>query len=237
MKRLLLFAVFLLPSITYASISITGTRVIYNESDRSVAVKINNRGDTVSIIQAWINDKMINQAPSEGASPFLLYPAVSKIISGGEQYLRIKKIENIPNNITESVYWLNIKDIPEAPKNKDENYLQLSIISKIKLFYRPAALKNNAGEMYKDLLWSVHNNNGNSYLTVKNNSKYYASFTEARIKNGGKQKPMALDMVAPGADQRWKLTGITLADINNNKVEYGMVNDFGAVGYRLITLK
>ncbi len=139
MRNILLLAALFLSSTAYASISITGTRVIYNESDRSVAVKLDNRGGNTSIVQAWIDNKVTNQAPSDGVSPFLLYPAVSKVIGGGEQYLRIKKIENIANTTTESLYWLNVKDIPEAPKDKYENYLQLSILSKIKLFYRPAA--------------------------------------------------------------------------------------------------
>jgi len=235
MKNILLLALFFMSSMAQASISITGTRVIYNESDRSVAVKINNRGETASVVQAWIDNKLTNQTPGSGVSPFLLYPAVSKIVGGGEQYLRIKKIENIPNTETESLFWLNVKDIPEAPKNKDINYLQLSIISKIKLFYRPAALKDKAGEMYKDLSWGVSNSNGKSYLTVKNNSRFYASFTELKVTSGGKN--IALDMVAPGATGQWQLNSAAQTEINKGKAEYGMVNDFGAVVYRPVTLK
>ena len=235
MKTSLLLAVFLLPSLAYASVSITGTRVIYNESDRSVAVKLNNRGDSASIVQAWINNKITNQAPNEGTSPFLLYPAVSKIEGGGEQYLRIKKIENIANTQTESLYWLNVKDIPETPKNKDENYLQLSILSKIKLFYRPLALEKKSYDMYKDISWGVRNSNGKTYLTVKNNSGYYASFTEVKANN--KKKSMSLSMVPPMTGSEWQLKNVTLADINSGKAEYGIVNDFGAVTYRPIILK
>lgn len=236
MRYIFFLAMLILPAIAQASISITGTRVIYNESDRSVAVKLNNRGDSSSIIQAWIDNKMTNQAPNEGASPFLLYPAVSKVEAGGEQYLRIKKIENIANSQTESLYWLNVKDIPEAPKNKDKNYLQLSILSKIKLFYRPATLKNKVGNMYNELSWSVRNNNGKTYLMLKNNSQFYASFTELKVREGSKLKKIALDMVAPGANSEWPIDNEVLNSIKKGNAEYGIVNDFGAVVYRSITI-
>lgn len=236
MRNLLFLTMFFLSSIAHASISITGTRVIYNESDRSVAVKLNNQGDSASVVQAWIDNKNTNQSPGDGVSPFILYPAVSKVVGGGEQYLRIKKIETIPNTETESLFWLNVKDIPEAPKDKDQNHLQLSILSKIKLFYRPAALKNKSGDMYKDLSWGVRNSNGKSYLTVKNNSRFYASFTDTKFKDSSKQKGIALDMVAPGASAEWLLNGEVLAGINKGQAEYGIVNDYGAVVYRPISL-
>jgi len=235
MKKHLLLAILLFPSLACASVSIIGTRVIYNESNRSVTVKINNRGDMASVVQAWIDDKMINQAPNEGTSPFLLYPAVSKIESNGEQYLRIKKIESITNTQTESLYWLNIKDIPEAPKNKNENHLQLSILNKIKLFYRPLALEKKANDMYKDISWKIHTSNEKSYLTVKNNSGYYASLTEIRVDN--KIITMPLDMVPPMKSVEWELKNITAFDIYSGKSEYGVVNDFGAVIYRPIVLQ
>lgn len=238
MRNILLSLMIYFPVTVFASVSITGTRVIYNQSDSSITVKLNNRGDTSSVVQAWIDNKMNNQSPSAVISPFILYPAVFKIDSGGEQYLRIKAIEDVADSRNESLFWLNVKDVPAAPKKDGNNYLQLSIMNKIKLFYRPIALKNDVNDMYKDITWSFRSDkNGNVLATVTNASHYYASLTEIRINVAGKQKKIGVDMVAPEKNAEWLLKGITLSDVNNGKNEYGMVNDFGAVIYRPVAMK
>lgn len=225
------------PTIAFASISITGTRVIYNESDSSVTVKINNRDNTSSMVQAWIDNKINSNLPSTATSPFILYPAVFKIESNGEQHLRIKKIEDVANTHQESIYWLNIKDIPAAPKKGTDNYLQFSIVNKIKIFYRPAALKNQVDAMHKDLVWHfTHDGRGNVLAKVSNNSRYYASLTELNVNINGKQIKTEVDMVAPGQSENWVLKGVTLSDVNKGKAEYGMVNDYGAVIYRPVII-
>jgi fimbrial chaperone protein len=41
----------------------------------------------------------------------------------------------------ESLFWMNVKAIPSMDKSKlSDNTLQLAIISRIKLYYRPAKL-------------------------------------------------------------------------------------------------
>ncbi|PVZ86212.1 hypothetical protein C9426_16510 [Serratia sp. S1B] len=228
---------FFFPAIALASISITGTRVIYNESDSSVTVKINNRDNTSSMVQAWIDNKINNNAPNTATSPFILYPAVFKIESGGEQHLRIKKIESVTNTHQESIFWLNVKDIPAAPKKGTDNYLQFSIVNKIKIFYRPAALKSQVDNMHKDLVWKfTRDGRGNVLAKVSNNSRYYASLTELNVNTNGKQIKTEVDMVAPGQSEEWVLKGVALSDVNNGKTEYGMVNDFGAVTYRPVII-
>jgi P pilus assembly chaperone PapD len=38
----------------------------------------------------------------------------------------------------ETLFWMNVKAIPSMDKSKLDNTLQLAIISRIKLYYRPA---------------------------------------------------------------------------------------------------
>lgn len=53
----------------------------------------------------------------------------------------------------ESVFYLNIFDIPTKLENKqDKNVLQLAIKSRIKLFYRPKELTTSPEEIYKNKL-------------------------------------------------------------------------------------
>ncbi|WP_163540299.1 fimbrial biogenesis chaperone, partial [Klebsiella pneumoniae] len=58
------------------------------------------------------------------------------------QQLRIKKLPSSLPADRESVFFLNVLDIPPRPENlQNQNTVQLAIKSRIKLFYRPAALK------------------------------------------------------------------------------------------------
>jgi P pilus assembly chaperone PapD len=57
----------------------------------------------------------------------------------------------------ESLFWLNIKAIPSA--SKQENSLQIAVKTRIKLIYRPAALKaSTPEEQANKLTWSRSGN-------------------------------------------------------------------------------
>ena len=64
-----------------------------------------------------------------------------KVNEHNGQQLRIKKLPaNLPAD-RESVFFLNVLDIPPKPENvQNQNTVQLAIKSRIKMFYRPAAL-------------------------------------------------------------------------------------------------
>ncbi|WP_162873694.1 fimbrial biogenesis chaperone, partial [Klebsiella pneumoniae] len=44
----------------------------------------------------------------------------------------------------ETLLWINVQEIPPAPKQ--ENVLQVAVRTRIKLFYRPVALKTTLDE-------------------------------------------------------------------------------------------
>lgn len=81
----------------------------------------------------------------------------------------------LPSN-KETVYWLNIKSIP-ATERAEQNTLQISVKTRIKMFYRPAGLTGNASEAYK---FQRFTKNGNQ-LRVDNPTPYYVSFYSIKI--------------------------------------------------------
>ncbi|HGJ5876727.1 MAG TPA: fimbria/pilus periplasmic chaperone [Arsenophonus sp.] len=46
------------------------------------------------------------------------------------------------------MYWLNIRSIPALKKN-EENYLNIILKSRLKLFYRPKEIITEVNEIYK----------------------------------------------------------------------------------------
>lgn len=148
MKRLIyLAALLLVTEAAWANIVINGTRVIYPENSKEVIVQLVNNGDDPSLVQAWIDDGNINSTPETAQVPFLLSPPVVRVSGHNGQQLRIKKLMAALPGDRESVFYLNVLDIPPVPENlQNQNTVQLAIKSRIKLFYRPSSLHGSLDE-------------------------------------------------------------------------------------------
>lgn len=123
------------------NIIVNGTRFIYDENDNEITIQLNNLADRPAIAQAWLDIGDSNASPESIKTPFQLTPPISRLSSRGGQFIRIKLINNVnlPKD-KESLFWLNILDIPPITKNNSNNVLQLAIRSRFKLIYRPAGL-------------------------------------------------------------------------------------------------
>lgn len=196
-QGLILAGLFLSSFCADANIVINGTRVIYPEKNKGVIVQLVNNGSDPSLVQAWIDDGDINSTPETANVPFLLSPPVVKVAGNNGQQLRIQKMgEALPGD-RESVFYLNVLDIPPTPENlQGRNTLQLAIKSRIKLFYRPAVLSSGVTAV-TDLIELQAAGKG---FNVINKSPYF--FTLANVDREGK-KNLLVDsvMVAPFSSQ------------------------------------
>lgn len=117
---------------------IYGTRVIYPAAKNEVMVQLMNRGDRGALVQAWIDDGNTSIAPENIRVPFLISPPVVRVRANTGQQLKIKALANtLPRN-QESLFYLNVLDIPpNASVNDSKNVVKFAIQNRIKLFYRP----------------------------------------------------------------------------------------------------
>lgn len=203
----------------WSSVVITGTRVIYPAGQKEVTVKLSNAGTSPVLVQSWIDNGDLNAKPENISVPFILTPPINRIEPGKGQTLRLSYTgAPLPAN-KESVYWLNVLEVPAKAKGQSaENYLQMAFRSRIKLFYRPAGLAGNANDAAKELSWTA----GNGGLIATNPTPYYVSLVTVAVNN----KPVEGQMVAPGSSQTFKLPAAVSA---GNKVQLTFVNDYGAV--------
>lgn len=202
-----------------ASVVISGTRVIYPADAKEVTVKLTNVGSSPVLIQSWIDNGDTNAKPESISVPFILTPPINRVEPSKGQTLRLSYTgASLPTN-KESVFWLNVLEIPAktAAKQGDENYLQMAFRSRIKLFYRPAGLTGNANDAAKALTWS---SNAGGVLAT-NPTPYYVSLVTVKV-NG---KEVEGDMVAPGENKKFALPAASAG----NKVSFEFVNDYGAV--------
>lgn len=208
-----------------ASVTISGTRVVYNAADKETTVKVNNKGQVPALVQVWIDKGDSEAAPTSIDVPFTVTPPVTRIEVDKSQTLRIFYTgEALPKD-KESLFWLNVLDVPpkESSQGGANNYLQFAIRTRIKLFFRPAQLKGNAQTAPAELIWRATGRGASAALDVRNPTPYYVSFAsvqwgQATLDEGG--------MVAPGETAHFTLKGTASGEA---KVHYRAINDFGGI--------
>ncbi|WP_088500908.1 fimbria/pilus periplasmic chaperone [Burkholderia ubonensis] len=211
-----------------AAIVITGTRVVYPEQSREVNVRLTNIETAPVLVQSWIDDGDSDANPDQIKVPFVLTPPVFRVEPKKGQTLRIMYTgTNLPTD-RESVFWLNVQEIPPQPTNaEDTNLLQLAFRTRIKLFFRPAALQDGpSGELLK---WKVvHDGKGQSVLRVDNPSPYYVSFSHVALKAGDKEIQFDPSMVAPFGQVSFTQQPGTRSTLARGAISYKLLNDYGA---------
>lgn len=112
----LILLIFSLNHQAMAGLIAGATRMIYLPESRERTLMLANTNDYPVVIQTWIDDGDVDSTPDQTQAPFMVLPAVFKMQPGGAQGLRIiNKGESLPTD-RESVYWLNLYEIP-PPKH------------------------------------------------------------------------------------------------------------------------
>ncbi|MCH7311704.1 fimbria/pilus periplasmic chaperone [Acinetobacter sp. ANC 4805] len=214
-------------NLTHAEIILHGTRVIYPSDAREVTLQVSNNGSKPSLVQAWIDDGDPKSTPDQSKVPFMITPPISRVDPTKSQSLRISALPNAAqlDQKKETVYWLNVLDIPPKPtaNSKDaipDNFLQLAIRSRIKFFYRPASIKDDANLAAEKLQWMK---NGQT-LMVKNPTPFHITMTAVYQHNGTQSEdllPKGL-MLSPFSEDK-----IQLKTANTEKLSFININDYG----------
>ncbi|WP_353647196.1 fimbria/pilus periplasmic chaperone [Enterobacter sp. 638] len=109
-----------------ATVTIGGTRVIYEGDKKEVSLSVRNPDSSPYLIQTVVD----NLNGSTQKTPFVITPPLYRLNGGRENVMRIILTGNIQQN-QESMFWLRVKAIPSAPREK--NTLQIAVATSIKL--------------------------------------------------------------------------------------------------------
>ncbi|RMH90932.1 molecular chaperone [Lysobacter pythonis] len=215
-----------------AGVVVHGTRVVYPAQAREITVQVTNTGDAPSLIQAWVDSGDPRQTPDGSDAPFVLTPPISRVEPGRGQALRLIFSGAALPADRESLFWLNVLDVPPSPEKSaggEQNYLQIAIRSRLKLFYRPAGLAGEANEAPAALRWR----RDGGRLRVENPTPYHVTLAEVRAlaADGGERVVEAQGtMVAP-----WRHLEFA-APAGTDRVRFLTINDYGGRVERTIRL-
>lgn len=220
-------------SLAQAGIVIQGSRVVYPAKDREVSVKLVNIGEQPSLVQAWVDKGNEKLTADKADGPFLITPPITRVEAKKGQTLRLVYTgDDAASKKQETVFWLNILDVPPMPKDQDSNFLQVAVRSRLKIFYRPEELPGNPTQSAKDLGWSVVSTGSGYALRARNNAAFHVSLATVQLITGNKTFSVAKDdvkMVAPGASVDLPLPGLAGQPGAGAKIVYQWVSDYGAL--------
>ncbi|HIF2548595.1 TPA: fimbria/pilus periplasmic chaperone [Salmonella enterica] len=121
-----------------AAVSLDRTRVIFDGSQKSMSVNVRNENTKLPYLaQAWIEDKDGHKIQS----PLMALPPLQRLEPNAKSLVKIQLAPGAAAKLPqdrESIFYFNLREIP--PKSTKPNVLQLALQTRVKLFYRPAAL-------------------------------------------------------------------------------------------------
>ncbi|EED9464935.1 molecular chaperone, partial [Salmonella enterica subsp. enterica] len=123
----------------------------------------------------------------------------------------------------ESVYWLNVLEIPPIGE-KGNNQIQVAFRSRIKLFFRPTSLDDKGAQAsISKLRWQVQGNK----ISLSNPTSYYVSVVAVTLKHGDKKTSVPAGMLTPNGSAYFALPPGIPPD-NVDRVTVDAINDYGA---------
>ncbi|MBW7983757.1 fimbrial biogenesis chaperone [Enterobacillus tribolii] len=217
MKKIFFALTMLFSCSGIAGIQVDATRVIYNSTEKSSSLSIHNDGTDAYMVQTWLDTGDKSQMPK--GLPVVVVPPILKLDGGKNAILRFIYSGNGLPRDRESIFWINVQEIPPAPKK--ENVLQIAVRTRIKLFYRPSEMKTTLDEQAKALTWQRQGND----LVAANNGPMFVTLGTVYFRNSqGKRLNVTSDMVAPGERIR---VAIPAGAVVGGTISFSYINDYG----------
>lgn len=200
-----------------AAFSLNGTRFIYEEGKKNMSFEVSSSAQETFGGQVWVD----NATQAKDLVYLIPSPPFFKLKPGQKQIVRLINVAPILPKDRESLFWLNVQEVPPMPKDSDSSVLAIAMNTQVKVFYRPKALIDGRKEAEKKL--TVSRENGNTVL--KNPTPYYFAIISVKI-NGSEVKlsKSTMDMLTQFAPN----SEVSLGNVNlGGKVMVTAINDWG----------
>ena len=199
------------------------TRVVFNSGSIAESLSLVNSEKEPVVVQVWTDNGDPTVSPDQVHTPVVINPPVFKMKPGEIRNIRLLLVSagSLPQD-RESVYWLNIYQIPPntETQHKGEKKIVLPLKIRMKVFVRPEKIGELQENDAQKLQFSIDRESGNKTLLIQNPTPWH--LTLSSLRSGKTALPGV--MVAPFTSERVDIPADkTLAD----KVEYDVINDNG----------
>jgi len=221
----------------YAGITINGTRMVYPADQREVSLSVVNDGKEARLIQAWVDSGNASERAESSKAPFLITPPMARIDPGKGQTLRIMftGANSLPQD-RETVFWLNVLEIPPKPKadsDDAQNYMQLAVRSRLKLFYRPKGLPGSTDAAPDQVIWHVVTQGSGYVVECTNDTAFNVSFSDISFKGTSPLQAVNKGGMCPAKGKgSFPIAGSPVA---SDKLVVTVINDYGGFNPREVS--
>lgn len=220
----------------HAGVIIYGTRVIYPVEQQEVVVRLENKGDRPALVQTWLDAGDIRSTPATAQTPFTLSPPIFRIEPNQQQAMRLRYSGEAAPTDRESLYWLNVLEVPPVTAGSEQNNLiELAFRTRLRVYVRPSNLPYPVGSAPSKLQWQLVSHNQGFALQATNPTPYHISLTSVDLLGDGKrfskapnQEPNDSLLLPAGDVKVFALPQLRDRPNGTVKVEFTSVSDYGA---------
>lgn len=212
----------LLATSAQAALSISATRVILAQDKRSAALIVRNPSREAYAAQVWVNT---GADDTHTPVPLLPAPGLFRLEPGQEQMVTLNRLPHDLPTDRESVFWFNLQEIPQATAEPG-NRLRLALRTRIKVFLRPTALRNqDPTEQLPQLRWRRVQEGGQAWLQVDNPTPFHYSFRLLKLSGpNGEYALTTAPMAEPFSQRRYPLPQNVGSPA---RLALSVINDYG----------
>jgi P pilus assembly chaperone PapD len=182
-----------------AGVMAESTRVIFPPDSREQSLQLVNLNTYPVVVEAWVDDGELDAAPEKSNAPIIPLPPIFRMNAGDQLSLRLLYTGAPLPKDRESLFWLNLYEIPPRPLDlpPDSATLTVAVRTQMKVFVRPQGLPMAAGEVADKLAFSLRAEPGRPALKIDNPTPYYASIAAVQYANAPAAEQVEALMVAP----------------------------------------
>ena len=227
--------------ICQAGVTASTTRVIFPSEAKEQSLELVNLNAYPVLVQTWIDDGNIKGTPEESDAPIFTVPPIFRMEPKERSFLRlINSGATLPND-RESLFWLNLVEVPpqdSASANKNDQ-LTITLRTQLKVFVRPAGLAIPANALLNELVFKIDSNANSSTLIIENPTPYFATISAIEIQWDQATQPYSTDMIEPFGRNSVPLQGISKNTNEQIQLRFFLVDDSGqsVSGHRVLSAR
>lgn len=195
--------IFCMPQLAWGGVTAEVSRVVYEAAKPEQSLQLANLNDYPVLVQLWIDDGNPSSTPDKATyAPVISLPAIFNLAAGEQRSIRLVRVrEDLPED-RESLYWLNIYEVPPKPLRQGSSAEQLVLLTmrtQMKLFFRPESLSAKAVNMIE----SVKLDWREGKLQINNQGPFFLTITRIELDN--QTPPLQPQMLAPFSSESLEL--------------------------------
>lgn len=216
-------------NVVHAGILAASTRVVYDQEKPEQSLVLVNTNEYPVLTQLWVDDGTSNLDFKE--TPFVVLPPVFKLSPAEIKGIRIiYNGKKLPQD-RESLFWLNLYEIPSLKKSQMSNeYVNLAMNTQLKVFFRPQHLKKYDIDVTQNKIIYDIIQNDHYQLRVSNPTPYHLNYSNITIFHDNKFTVLDLNQkntVKPFSKEIYDIPLSGLSKKNELKIHFILIDDQG----------